>query len=129
RGLAQEGAGKLDEADMLLGRSLVIDGRFDHPLTGVGLLGQGRIAMVKGDTRRATRLLAEAGFSAYYFEDWNVLTESCLNGWLNHLVSGTPGIYPPLDPVATWAQANRLQHIATKLRLAQAESLLWLGEL
>src|SRR3954466_9130597 len=73
RGLAQEGAGKLDEADLLLGRSLVIDGQFDHPLTGVALLEQGRIAVIKGDPRRATQMFAEAGYSAFYFEDWAVL--------------------------------------------------------
>lgn len=129
RGLAQAGAGKLDEADMLIGRSLVLDGQFDHPLTGVGLLEQGKVAVIRGDTRRAAQLFAEAGYSAYYFEDWDVLTESVLNGWLNHLANGAAGVYPPLDPVANWAQANRLYHIATKLRLAQAESLLWLGDL
>ena len=129
RGLAQAGAGKLDEADNLLGRSLVIDGQFDHPLTGVALLEQGRIAAIRGDTRRATQLFAEAGYSAFYFEDFDVLTESALNGWLNHLASGAAGVYPPLDPIATWAQTNRLHHVATKLRLAQAESLLWLNQM
>src|SRR6185436_8201466 len=114
RGLAQEVAGKLDEADMLFGRSLVIDGQFDHPLTCVGLLGQGRIAAIKGDPRRATRLFTEAGYSAFYFEDWDVLTESALDGWINHLASSAPGVYPPLDPIASWGQANRLQHIAIK---------------
>jgi hypothetical protein len=128
RGLAQSGAGKLDEADNLLGRSLVLDGQFDHPLTCVALLEQGRIAAIKGDTRRATQLFAEAGYSAFYFEDYDVLTESALGGWLNHLASGAAGVYPPLDPIATWAQANRLQHVATKLRLAQAESLVWINQ-
>jgi hypothetical protein len=129
RGLAQEGAGKLDEADNLLGRSLVIDGQFDHPLTGVGLMEQGRIAAIRGDTRRASQLFAEAGYSAFYFEDFDVLTESTLSGWLNHLASGGAGVYTPLDPIATWAQTNRLQHVAIKLRLAQAESLVWLNQL
>ncbi len=129
RGLAQSGTGKLDEADNLLGRSLVIDGQFDHPLTCVGLMEQGRIAAIRGDTRRANQLFIEAGYSAFYFEDYDVLTESALSGWLNHVASGTGSVYPPLDPIATWAQANRLQHVATKLRLAQAESLLWLNQL
>src|SRR3954471_155395 len=129
RGLAQAGAGKLDEADNLLGRSLVIDGQFDHPLTCVALLEQGRIAAIRGDSRRANQLFTEAGYSAFYFEDFDVLTESALNGWLNHLASGAAGVYPPLDPIATWAQTNRLQHVATKLRLAQAESLVWLNQL
>jgi hypothetical protein len=129
RGLAQVGMGKLDEADMLLGRALVVEGQFDHPLTCVALLEQGRIAMTKGDQRRAGQLLAEAGFSAYYFDDWGVLTESALDGWINHLASNAAGVYPPLESIAAWAQANRLHHIAVKLRLAQAESLLWLGQI
>jgi hypothetical protein len=129
RGLAQEGAGKLDEADMLLGRSLVLDGQFDHPLTGVALMEQGRIAMLRGNTQRATQLLAEAGYSAFYYKDWDVLTESALNGWINHIGTNAPGVYRPLEPIAMWAQANRLQHTSIKLRLAQAESLFWLGQL
>ena len=121
--------GKLDEANMLLGRSLVVDGQYDHPLTCVALLEQGRIAMAKNDTARAAQCFAEASYSAFYFDDWDVLTESTLNGWINHMASGAAGIYPPLDAIASWAQANRLQHVAVKLRLAQAESLLWLGQL
>jgi hypothetical protein len=128
RGLAQVGMGKLDEADMLLGRALVVEGQFDHPLTCVALLEQGRIAMTKGNQQRAAQLLAEAGFSAFYFDDWGVLTESALGGWINHLASNSPGVYPPLESIAAWAQANRLQHVSVKTRLAQAESLLWLGQ-
>ncbi len=128
RGVAQAGAGKLDEADMLLSRSLTVDGQFDHPLTCVALLEQGRIAMSRGDSPRAAQLLAEAGFSAYYYDDWDVLTESVWLGWVNHVTRNAAGMYPPLEPIVAWAQTNRLQHIATKLRLAQAESLLWLGQ-
>ena len=113
---------------MLLSRSLTVDGQFDHPLTCVALLEQGRIAMTRGDSPRAAQLLAEAGFSAYYYDDWDVLTESVWLGWVNHMATGGAGMYPPLEPIVAWAQTNRLQHIATKLRLAQAESLLWLGQ-
>jgi hypothetical protein len=128
RGVAQAGVGKLDEADMLLGRSVVIDGQFDHPLTCVALMEQGRLAMIRGDSRRAAQLFDEAGVSAYYFENWDVVTEAAWFGWINHMASGAAGVYPALEPVAAWAQLNRMQHIATKLRLAQAESLLWLGQ-
>lgn len=129
RGLSQAGMGKLAEADVLLERSLVVDGQYDHPLTCVAFLEQGRVALLRGDRPRAAKLFAEAGFSAYYFENSDVLTESVLLGWLNHITSGGVGLYPPLEPVAAWAQVNRLQHVSTKLRLAQAESLLWLGQL
>jgi hypothetical protein len=129
RGLTQAGIGKLNEADMLLGRAVTVDGQFDHPLTCVALLEQGRVAMARGDSRRAATLFAEAGFSAYSYENWDALCESVWLGWINHLASNAPGVYAPLEPVVAWAQANRLQHIATKLRLARAESLLWLGQL
>ncbi|HEY3394928.1 MAG TPA: hypothetical protein VGK58_19645, partial [Lacipirellulaceae bacterium] len=128
RGLTQAGIGKLDEADMLLSRAAVVEGQFDHPLTCVVLLEQGRIAMMRGDGRRAAHLLAEAGYSAYYYENWDALTESIWLGWINHMASGGAGVYAPLEPVADWTQLNRMQHVATKLRLAQAESLLWLGQ-
>jgi len=128
RGLAHAGMGKTDEADLLIGRALVIDGQFDYPLTCVVLFEQGRLAMLRGDHRRAADLLAEASFSAYYYENWDVVAESLYQGWLNHLASGGAGVYPPLEPAIAWAQLNRLNHIAVKLRLAQAESLLWLGQ-
>jgi hypothetical protein len=128
RGLARAAMGKLDEADLLLGRAIVIENQFDHPLTCVALLEQGRVALARGDSARAARLFAEAGYSAFYFENWDVLTESLTLGWLNHETTSSPGIYPPLDAAATWAQANRLGHIAAKLRLAQAESLVRLGQ-
>ena len=89
---------------MLLGRSLVVEGQFDHPLTCIALLEQGRIAMAKGDRPRAAQYLAEAGFSAFYFEDRDVLTESALNGWINHMASGATGVYPPLEPIAAWCK-------------------------
>lgn len=128
RGLAQEGMGKLDEADLLLNRSLIVNGQLDHPLTGVALLAQGRIAAKRGDLRRAAQNFAEAGFSAFYFEDWGTLTDATLAGWLNHMASGAAGVYPPLDAIASAAQSSRIQHTAVKVRLAQAESLLWRGE-
>jgi tetratricopeptide (TPR) repeat protein len=129
RGLAQEGMGRLDEADALLGKSLVIQGQLDHPLTGIALLEQGRIAMMKGDTRKAGQLLAEAGFSGFNYDDYGVVTDSAMNGWLNFAGSGASGVYPALEPIAAWAQASRLQHTAIKLRLAQVEGLLFQGQL
>lgn len=128
-GLAEESVGKLDEAEALLGRALVVSGQLDHPLTPTALLEQGRVAVLKGDQRRAAQLFAEAGFSAFYFDDWDVLTDSALHGWINHMAMGVGGVYPPLEPMANWAQTNRMQHTAVKLRLAQAESLLWQGQL
>ena len=74
-------------------------------------------------------MLAEAGFSGFNYDDYGVVTDSAMNGWLNFAGSGASGVYPALDPIATWAQANRLQHTAIKLRLAQVEGLLFQGQM
>jgi hypothetical protein len=89
---------------------------------------QARLAIRIGNGAAASQLLIDASASAYYYENWDVLTESIWLGWANHVAHGGVGAYPPLDPVADWAQANRLHHISVKLRLAQAESLLWAGQ-
>ncbi|MEX2316939.1 MAG: CHAT domain-containing protein [Pirellulales bacterium] len=128
RGLVYAAMGQLDQAGVALNRATIVGGQFDHPLTCVALLEQARLAMRSGNGAAAGPLLAEAGFSAYYYENWDVLTESVWLGWVNHLAHGGAGVYPPLEPVAAWAQINRLLHISVKLRLAQAESLLWLGQ-
>jgi hypothetical protein len=129
RGLAQEGVGRPQDAETLFSRALVMEGQYDHALTCVALLEQGRIAMTRGDTQRASQLLAEAGFSAFYFEDWDVLTESMMLGFLNHVASGAANVYAPLPAVSSWAQANRWHHIAAKTRLAQAEGLCGMGDI
>jgi hypothetical protein len=127
-GLAQAGVGSDGEARTHLDRAVIIGGQLDHPLTGPALLEQGRLALAAGDHRAAARLLAEASFSGFYYEDLDVVTESLRLGWINHLAGGAGGVYPPLDAAATWAQASRLEHVATALRLAQCENLIRLGQ-
>jgi hypothetical protein len=129
RGLVHAALGQLDQASNALNRAALAGGQFDHPLTCVALLEQGRLAMRAGNGQAAAQFFHEASLSAYYFENWDALTESVWLGWVNHMAHGGNGLYAPLEPVAAWAQLNRLQHISVKLRLAQAESLLWLDEL
>lgn len=128
-GLAQAGVGRVQEAMTHLSHAVLADGRYDHPLTCAALLEQGRLALAAGDHRNATRLLAEASFSAYYFDNWDILTDALILGWINHMAGGGQGVYPPLAIAADWAQVKRLDHTNVKLRLAQAESLLWLNQL
>lgn len=129
RGLALIGMGRYDEANTVLGRAVIVDGQYDHPLTCVALMEQGRLAMFRGDSRLAAQLFLEASYSAFYYDNWDVVTESIWLGWYNHMALGSGGLYQPLDVVAAWSQANRLNHAATKLRLAEAESLVTLGQL
>lgn len=126
--LAQIGVGNVQEAHTHLSRALVLDGRFDHPLTCVVLLEQGRLALEAGNGPLAARLLAEASFSAFYYDNWNVLDESLRLGQLNHLISAAPGVYPPLDTAAQWARRKGLRLLTANFRVAQAENLAALGQ-
>lgn len=128
-GLAQAGVDRVPEAMTHLSRALLADGRFDHPLTCVVLLEQGRLALAAGDHRNAARLLAEASFSAFYYDNWDVVTESLWLGWINHMASGSEGVYPPLAIAAEWARTNGLHHVGVKLQLAEAENWVWLNQL
>ena len=87
-GIAQEGVGNVDEARAHLARSVIVAGQFDHPLSGVDLLEQGRLAMAAGDSRTAAQLLLEASYSGFYFEDLDVVSEALLLGFVNHVASG-----------------------------------------
>jgi hypothetical protein len=128
-GLAQAGVGRVQEAMTHLSRAVLVDGRYDHPLTCAALLEQGRLALAAGDHRNAARLLAEASFAAFYFDNWDVLTDSLWLGWINHMAAGGEGIYPPLPIAAEWARVKRLDHVSVKLRLAEAENWAWLNQL
>jgi hypothetical protein len=128
-GVAQAGVGDGNGAQTQLGRAIIVGGQLDHPLTGVALLEQGRLALAAENHRAAAELLAEASFSGYFFDDRDVVTESLRLGWINHVASGMGGVYPPLEAAAGWAHANRLEHVAMTFRLAQAENLARLGQL
>ncbi len=129
-GLAQASRGNLADAQLHLNRALLVDGRLDHPLTCVALLEQGRLAMAGEDHRKAARLLGEASFSAFLYENWDVLVESLLAGQQNHFLgAGNENLYPPLESAAAWARQRGMWHLGVKLWLAQAESLARLGQL
>ena len=127
-GLAEIGVGRVEEAHTHLNRALLIDGRYDHPLTSIVLLEQGHLALEAGNAPLAARLLAEASFSAFYFDNWNVVDEALRLGSQNHLSSGGEGVFPPLDVAAGWAKRRGLRLLTTNFRIAQAENLAVLGE-
>jgi len=126
-GLAKAGRGKYDAALKHLARSERIQGRFDHPLTGLALLEQGRIHMEKGNTSRAAQLLAEASYSAFYYEDFNVVDDAFRYGSANRLAGGIESVSPALNPAAAWARRERLDHIFARLSFAMTEELFTVG--
>jgi tetratricopeptide (TPR) repeat protein len=128
-GVAQEGVGNLDEARTHLERAVIVAGQFDHPLTGVALLEQGRLAMAAGDSRTAAQLLLEASYSGFYYEDLDVICEALRLGLVNHVASGATDVYPPLDAAAAWGQANRVGSLTATLRLGQGQVLARAGQL
>ncbi|NOY29332.1 MAG: CHAT domain-containing protein [Planctomycetes bacterium] len=126
-GLAKAGRGKYDAALKHLARSERIQGRFDHPLTGLALLEQGRIHMEKGNTSQAAQLLAEASYSAFYYEDSNVVDDAFRYGSANRLAGGIESVSPALSPAAAWARRERLDHIFARLSFAMTEELFTVG--
>ncbi len=127
RGLAKAGQGKYDLALKHLMNSERLLGKFDHPLTCVALLEQGRIQMEKGNTAIAGRLFAEASYSAFYYEDYGVIDEAFRLGSANRLASGISGVNPALNLAAGWARRKRLDHIYSRLSFAITEELMTLG--
>jgi len=127
KGLAYVGQGKIDLAQKSLSRAERVAGQYDHPLTCVALLEQGRLAMEKGDSEAADRLLAEAGFSAFYFEDIGTIDEAFRMASLNRLAGKPLNSSAALEPAAIWARRERYDHIFARLNLAWAEELMRAG--
>jgi hypothetical protein len=123
-GLAYAGQGNLDQAYQRLQRAERIAGQFDHPLTGVALLEQGRLAMEAGKTAAAAQLFLEASISAYYYEDPLVIDEAFRLWAMNELGSPKPIANPVLDAAAAWAQRERFDHIYARLCFTRAEELM-----
>ncbi|MCH7753155.1 MAG: hypothetical protein IH898_13510, partial [Planctomycetes bacterium] len=127
KGLAYLGQGKTDLALKSLSRAERVAGRFDHPLTCVALLEQGRLAMEAGNTAAADRLLAEASYSAFYYEDIGTIDEAFRLATLNRLAGSPQGPNAALEPAAIWARRKRYDHIFARLNLAWAEELMRAG--
>jgi tetratricopeptide (TPR) repeat protein len=124
RGLAHAGVGELEQALDFLQRGTLVAGQFDHPLTGVALLEQGRLAIAAGNADAASGLLAEASFSAYVYEDPGVIDDAFRWAEFNRVASAKPGINTALEPALAWARRERFNHIACRLQLALAEEFM-----
>jgi hypothetical protein len=122
-GLAETGLDRTAEAQKNLSRGLVVGGQFDHPLTGVALLEQGRLMLRSGNFQAAARLFEEASYAAFYFDDPGVVDESLALGQEAHLLGGGAGVYPPLQLAAEWARRENWRHIQAHMLLLLAESL------
>ena len=122
-GLAQMGVGKDLQAVAHLNRAVLLDGRYDHPLTGAALLAQAHIARRAGNNPAAMTLYAEAAIAAFRFEDFDILGEALWWGHVHHTASGGQGVYPPLAAALAWADRKNIDLIAWRLRTAAVEGL------
>lgn len=127
-GLALSGVGKDQQALPHLNRAVLLDGQFDHDLTGAALLAQAEFASRIGDFRSAAVLYAEAAVAAFAYGDLGVLTEALHAGYVNHVAAGAPGGYPSLADALAWADRKNLDHISWRLRHAMVEQQIDAGQ-
>ena len=126
--LALIAAGKAAEAIPLLNRSLVVLGQYDHPLTPMGLLELGRLALARGELDRAASFFHDATVSAFQFEDGQLLEEAFRHAALTHVLANRQGMLPSLEPALQWAKVQDLRALRAVLLLAMAEQLLLAGK-
>ena len=127
-GVAYAGQDKSDLALKRLRRAERLAGKFDHPLTCVALLEQGRIHMENANFSEALRLLAEAGFSAFYYDNLGVIDESFRLRAIIRQINPQNNLDPALDPAIAWARQKRYLHIFSRLNFALTEELMNVGD-
>jgi hypothetical protein len=121
-GIAYAAIGKDEQARPLLERGTIMLGEYDHDLTGAALLEVGRIALSSGDFAKAATSFEEAGYVAFYYEDYQTLEDALRFGALTHLLANNPGVYPPLQGALEWASRNRMRHLQVTLLTLLAEN-------
>ena len=121
-GMAQASAGRLGDAQKSLVRSLLVGGRFDHPLTSMALLELGRIAVTAGDLAAAAKFFADAGSSAFFFGNIGDLEEAHWRAHQARIMQGSTAANPGLALAARWAQSKRYRQLQAQLTLLSAET-------
>ena len=110
-------------------RAVLLDGRYDHALTGAALLAQAGVAQRANNSKAAAMLYREASVAAFGFGDFDVVSEALSRGHINHVAGGAPGAYPPLPLARAWADRRNLDHIEWVTRHAMVEGLANSGEI
>lgn len=121
-GCAFASVGKDVQAKPLLDKSILAQGQYDHPLTGVALLESGRLALNAGDYDLATKLFQEASYSAFYFVDPIVMEDALKLAATTHVLANRGGPYPPLANAANWARLQGCRQMYASLMILIAEN-------
>jgi hypothetical protein len=124
RGVAQAGIGESQAALQQFERGLLVAGQFDHPLTCVALVEQGRLAMEAGEYETASQRLADAATSAFLYGDAGLLDDAFRWSDECSYLSGLG--FPPatMTTSAQWARRQNLEHVASRLQLGAAGRLI-----
>ena len=126
-GLALAGVGDYEQAQQRLDRGLLAAGQFDHALTCVALLEQGKLALDGGNAAAASGFFTEASYSAYRFRDAGMVDDAFRWNELARIAANVTDPNPALQNAAAWARRERYNFIASRLSLAMADELLTLG--
>ncbi|MEK6247246.1 MAG: tetratricopeptide repeat protein, partial [Planctomycetales bacterium] len=110
-GVAFSMAGKKEEAVEKLQRSLLISGELDHPLTCVGMLELGRLALQEANYDVANNWFNEAALSAFYYNRFEVIQEAFRLMQLGHIVTGKKESPPGLAKAAEWANRKGMKEM------------------
>ncbi|WP_172991816.1 CHAT domain-containing protein [Lacipirellula parvula] len=127
-GIALVGVGDREQAQQRLERGMLVAGQFDHPLTCVALLEQGRLALDQGDAAAAADFFTEASYSAYLFRDVGLVDDALRNRELARFAAGVVDPNQPLVNAAAWARRERYDLISARLSLSMADELLTAGD-
>ncbi len=120
--------GRDAEAAVVLMRSTVAQGQYDHHLTPTALLELGKISLRQGNNPVAAKALVEATYAAYHGDDLGVLEEAFRYASLAYLLANKKGVFPPVVPAAQWAQTKNWRHLRASLLLSEAEGMLCAGQ-
>ena len=120
-GVAQSALGKKEVAAATLQRSLVINGRLDHPLTGAALLELGRLSLNESRYDQATNFFQAAALSAAYYNQQLVVQEAFNLAFVAHAASGRGGVPPNFADAIIWAKRNNLEETYATLLIRTAE--------
>ncbi|UUO05279.1 CHAT domain-containing protein [Blastopirellula sp. J2-11] len=120
-GLAQATAGKLQDAIPTIQRSLTIGGQYDHPLTAIGLLELGRLALEQKNLEAAETYFVEATYPAIAFGQYDIAAEAFAQLGSVHLISKPNQISKYLVTAAAWRNFGKFNVLKATVLIALAE--------
>jgi len=127
-GLAHLCADQTVEATGLLENSLVIMGRYDHPLTATALVELGKIHWDQGRFEPALHHFFEATLSAAQFHQSDLVREAFELANRAHLAVNPGILYAPLVAASPWAKRENMNFLEASLRVEIAEGLVALND-